>query len=252
MSKARSTVSIARTTPAQKLRGAHRSTRSLGFGTSGGTGAWTVMTAPESARTRPTWAGVPVVSRMTKRDTAAHAAWTGEPLLPIFWVTFLSSPMTWLRPRAGGAPGRFCRGRLHHGPRAADAESNGRLAGREHDADVRPDRRFLQTASARSQSDRRRRCRPRHQGPRSGAHWATVARGHRAGREGPRASPQARRSESALAGAEIEERSALHAGVAPPGPPERHPVAAAQSSGTQGRADHAARRHDQVDHPGHP
>src|SRR5262245_48311391 len=43
MSKARSTVSIARTTPAQKLRGAHRSTRSLGFGASGGTAASTVI-----------------------------------------------------------------------------------------------------------------------------------------------------------------------------------------------------------------
>src|ERR1043166_6783471 len=40
--------------------------------------------APESARTRPTWAGVQAVSSTTERDPAAHAAWTGEPRLPIF------------------------------------------------------------------------------------------------------------------------------------------------------------------------
>ncbi len=49
-----------------------------------------------------------------------------------------------------------------------------------------------------------------------------------------------------------EEGPALHAGVAPPGPPERDPLAGAQPRRTQGCADHAARRHHQVDHPGHP
>ena len=49
-----------------------------------------------------------------------------------------------------------------------------------------------------------------------------------------------------------EEGPALHAGVAPPGPAERDPLAGPQSSGAQGRADHAARRHHQVDHRGHP
>ena len=44
-----------------------------------------------------------------------------------------------------------------------------------------------------------------------------------------------------------QERPALHAGVAPPGPAERHSVAGAQSSGTQGQRDHAAGRHHQVD-----
>ena len=45
---------------------------------------------------------------------------------------------------------------------------------------------------------------------------------------------------------------ALHAGVAPPGPAERDPLAGAQSSRAQGQPDHAARRHHQVDHLGDP
>ena len=49
-----------------------------------------------------------------------------------------------------------------------------------------------------------------------------------------------------------QEGPALYAGVAPPGPPERHPLAAAQPSRAQGRADHAPRRHHQVDHRADP
>ena len=45
-----------------------------------------------------------------------------------------------------------------------------------------------------------------------------------------------------------EEGAALHAGVAPPGPAERDPVADPQPSRAQGRPDHAARRHHQVHH----
>ena len=41
---------------------------------------------------------------------------------------------------------------------------------------------------------------------------------------------------------------ALYAGVAPPGPPERDPLAGAQPSRAQGQPDHAAGRHHQVDH----
>ena len=44
-----------------------------------------------------------------------------------------------------------------------------------------------------------------------------------------------------------QERPALYAGFAPPGPAERHSVAGAQSSGTQGQRDHAPRRHHQID-----
>ncbi len=60
------------------------------------------------------------------------------------------------------------------------------------------------------------------------------------------------RPEGAPARAEEKEGPALHAGVAPPGPAERDPLAGAQSSRAEGRADHAPRRHHQVDHPGHP
>ena len=49
-----------------------------------------------------------------------------------------------------------------------------------------------------------------------------------------------------------EKGPALHPGVAPPGPAERDPVADPQPSRAQGRPDHAAGRHHQVDHPGHP
>ena len=49
-----------------------------------------------------------------------------------------------------------------------------------------------------------------------------------------------------------QEGAALHAGVAPPGPAERHPLAPAQPPGAEGRADHAARRHDQDDDPADP
>ncbi len=49
-------------------------------------------------------------------------------------------------------------------------------------------------------------------------------------------------------GAGIEAQgAALHAAVEAPGPAERDPVAGAQPSGTEGRADLAAGRHDQVD-----
>ena len=60
------------------------------------------------------------------------------------------------------------------------------------------------------------------------------------------------RSEGAPARAEEKEGPALHAGVAPAGPAERDPLAGAQSSRAEGRADHAPRRHHQVDHRGHP
>ena len=62
---------------------------------------------------------------------------------------------------------------------------------------------------------------------------------------------QADRAEGGDAGGQQawrQEGPALYAGVAPPGPAERHSVAGAQSSRTQGRADHAPGRHHQVDH----
>ena len=49
-----------------------------------------------------------------------------------------------------------------------------------------------------------------------------------------------------------QEGAALYAGVAPPGPPERDPLASAQPSGAEGRADHAPGRHHQDDHPAGP
>ena len=68
----------------------------------------------------------------------------------------------------------------------------------------------------------------------------------------PESPAQARRPEGPAAGAEAQEGPALHAGVAPPGPPERDPLAGAQPSGAEGQPDHAAGRHHQVDDPGHP
>ena len=62
---------------------------------------------------------------------------------------------------------------------------------------------------------------------------------------------EARRAQGRGARGEDQARAPLHAGVAPPGPPQRHPLAAAQPSRAQGLADHAAGRHDQADHHRH-
>ncbi len=72
------------------------------------------------------------------------------------------------------------------------------------------------------------------------------------GREGPELPAQAGRLDGPHARAEAQEGPALHAAVAPPGPSQRHPLAAAQPSGAEGRADHAPRRHDQDHHPADP
>ena len=58
--------------------------------------------------------------------------------------------------------------------------------------------------------------------------------------------------EGAAAAAEDQARPALHARVAPAGPPERHPLADPQPSGAQGQRDHAARRHHQDHDRGDP
>ena len=63
--------------------------------------------------------------------------------------------------------------------RAVDAEGDSRLARREHLADLRPDRRILQTSPARGEGDRRRRGGDRHQGLRSDLDRATDPRGDR-------------------------------------------------------------------------
>ena len=95
--------------------------------------------------------------------------------MPIF-PPFPSSMMTnRLRPEGGRSAEEIC-----HGDHAADAEGDRRLARREHRIVVRPDRRFLQAAPARSEGDRRRRRRAGDQGSRSGADRAAHARGDRA------------------------------------------------------------------------
>src|SRR3981189_151115 len=60
-------------------------------------------------------------------------------------------------PRAGGAQRRFT-----HGSSPADAESERRVAGREHVALLRPGRRFLQTAPTGGEGHCRRRRRAGH------------------------------------------------------------------------------------------
>ncbi|CAA9335147.1 MAG: FIG00481961: hypothetical protein, partial [uncultured Microvirga sp.] len=129
-----------------------------------------------------------------------------------------------------------------------DAESDGCLARRQHLAFVRSDRRFLQPPSSRGEGDRGRRGGGRDQGVRSGLEWPARPRGDRARREGCRSSAQDGRVEGQAApGQADQERAALHARVAAPGPAERDPVAAAQSSRAEGRTNHAARRHDEDD-----
>ena len=68
----------------------------------------------------------------------------------------------------------------------------------------------------------------------------------------PGPSPAAAEPKVRAARGQAQEGPALHPGVAPPGPPERHPVADPQPSRAEGRPDHAAGRHHQVDHRGHP
>ncbi len=60
------------------------------------------------------------------------------------------------------------------------------------------------------------------------------------------APPATRDLQGARAGIQEAARGALHAAVAPPGPAERHSLAAAQSSRVEGRADHAPGRHHQA------
>ena len=54
-------------------------------------------------------------------------------------------------------------------------------------------------------------------------------------------------SQGAHAGPEAAPGRALHAAVTPSGSAERHPLADPQSSGVEGRADHAPRRYHQDD-----
>ncbi len=68
-------------------------------------------------------------------------------------------------------------------------------------------------------------------------------RGNRSRRERPQPQAQAGLAEGEPAGSARHQRRTLYAGVAPPGSPERDPLAGAQPSRTQGRADHAPRRH---------
>ena len=165
---------------------------------------------------------------------------------------FQSSMMTMASSgRAGGAQRRFT-----HARSAADAESDRRLAGGEHRAVVRPGRRILQAASARSEGHRRWRRRPGDQGPRSDPDRAADPRGDREGRRRSRAQARSCPSPRSICRRPSrfgqEEGPALHAGVPPPGSAERDSLADPQSSRAQGRPDHAAGRNHQVDHRGHP
>ena len=126
------------------------------------------------------------------------------------------------------------------------------MAGREHRAVVRPDRAVLQSASARSARHRRRRRRAGHQGHRPGADGPAHPRADRRRRGRSEHQPEAQGADGA-ADQRRQDRSrpqgsALYAGVAPPGPSERDPLAGAQPPRTQGRGDHASGRHHQVDH----
>ena len=68
------------------------------------------------------------------------------------------------------------------------------------------------------------------------------------GETGPELPPQARREQGDAAAGRQEEGPALYAGVAPPRAAERDPVAGAQPSRIEGRADHAPGRHHQDHH----
>ena len=77
-------------------------------------------------------------------------------------------------------------------------------------------------------------------------------RGDRTRRRRRECATAARPIQAACPRGQAQARTALHAGVAAPGPPQRDSLARAQPSGTEGQPDHAAGRHDQVDHCGDP
>ncbi len=126
------------------------------------------------------------------------------------------------------------------------------MAGRKHVVDLRPDRRILQTAPARSQGDRRRRSGHRHQGLRSDFDRPADARGNRHGRAGSEPPPASLRLEGAHARVQETARRPLYAALAPAGPAQRRAVALAQPSRAQGCANHAPRRHDEAHLAGDP
>src|ERR1700733_1812134 len=131
--------------------------------------------------------------------------------------------------RVGGAQRRFAQRRPAYDYRAPDAEGDGGVAGRKYLFVVRPDRAVLQPASAGSEGDRRWRRRAGHQRPRSDSDRSAYARTNLRGGSRSGAAAAHRRSESAPAGGGAEEGTALHAGIAPPGPAQRPPLAGAQS-----------------------
>ena len=79
-----------------------------------------------------------------------------------------------------------------------------------------------------------------------------LSRGDRRRRGRLIASTEAVRAESRGAGGQDQARPALYAGVTPPGPTERYPLAAPQPPRAQGFPSDAAGRHHQADHPSHP
>src|ERR1700681_3380984 len=162
MASARSTVSMARTTPAQKPRGEHSITCSGGFCSGGfseggedvmsvsGFGGTQGISRPLSstpAAERQNYTIAPNLSLSGNMFTISGCA--SRRCAPIFRL-FPSSLMA-----TGFAPpgGRSTR-RIYHDGSAPYAESDRGLAGREHVAVVRPDRRFLQAASAGDQGYR--------------------------------------------------------------------------------------------------
>ena len=163
---------MARTTPAQNPRGEHSSTLSGGFCGSGhrcpGIAPFGPIMQTWAAPPCPVKRGKSVASRGVKCLYSGH--------FPVIIDD-------WCFARKGG---RSARGDLPMATSSpADAEGDRRLAGGQHRAVVRPDRRILQAASAGGESDRRRRRRAGHQGPRSDPDRAVHPRADRRGRGRP-------------------------------------------------------------------
>ena len=135
---------------------------------------------------------------------------------------------------------------------AANAQSHRRMAGGEHLAVLRADRRVLRPARAGGEGHRRRRRGARHQGHGPHLQRPADARGDQGRRGGSQPSPAARRIQGRHPRGEDQAGPALHAGVAPPGPAQRRGLAAAQPSRAEGQPDHAPGRHHQADHRRHP
>src|ERR1019366_1553180 len=155
---------MARTTPAQNPRGEHSSTLRAGF-------SEVFITMSKKSRSKQSWFKKSRYKK-TRRFPANFSSRHGLPRPTLSRRHGCTGPTQSLysgnfpiiiddlvlRPAGGRSVEEICHGHTS----TVDAEGDRRLAVGQYRAGVRPDRRILQAAPARDQSDRRRRLRAGH------------------------------------------------------------------------------------------